>query len=105
MVYEVNENEKQAFLMYADTIIAECHKIRFEEGIPGSARYSNMEEKLTDQRQFYVLGYSDGREKMAKEILTIMKALQTAEQKYSEGIVNQLLNKIAGDKKWQVKRK
>lgn len=101
----MNEQEKQAFLTYADAIIAECHKVKFEEGIPGSARYSNMEQKLIEPRQFYALGHSDGREKMAKEILTIMKALQTAEQKYSDEIVKQSLSKIAGDKKWQVKRK
>lgn len=101
----MNENEKQAFLTYAETIIAECHKVRFEEGIPGSARYSNMDEKLTESRQFYVLGHSDGREKMAKEILTIIKALQTAENRYSDEIAKQSLLKIAGDKKWQVKKK
>ena len=101
----MNENEKQAFLTYADAIIAECHKIRFEEGIPGSARYSNMDEKLTESRQFYALGHSDGREKMAKEILTIIKALQTAENRYSYEIVKQSLLKIAGDKKWQIKKR
>jgi len=100
----VNEREKQAFLTYADAIIAECHKVRFEEGVPGSARYSNMEEKLTEPRQFYVLGHSDGREKMAKEILNIMKALQTVEQKYSDEIVKQSLTKIAKDPRWKLKK-
>ena len=101
----MNENEKQAFLTYADAIIEECHKVKFEEGIPGSARYSNMDEKLTESRQFYVLGHSDGREKMAKEILTIIKALQTAENRYSDEVVKQSLLKIAGDKRWQAKKK
>lgn len=101
----MNEKEKQAFLTYAEAIITECHKVRYEEGVPGSAKYSNMEQKLTEPRQFYVLGHSEGREKMAKEILTIIKALQTAENRYSDEIVKQSLLKIAGDKKWQIKKR
>ena len=86
------EDEKRAFLEYANAIIAECHKVKFEEGIPGSARYANMEEKLKDPLQFYILGHSDGREKMAKELLTVLNAISTAERKCSELIVEQLLD-------------
>lgn len=100
----MNEKEKQAFLTYADAIIAECHRVRFEEGIPGSARYSNMEEKLNDPRQFYVLGHSDGREKMAKELLLVVKTLQSAEEKLSIQVVEHLLMKISKDSRWKLKK-
>lgn len=101
----MNERERNAFLTYADIIIAECHRIRFEEGIPGSARYSNMDQKLKESRQFYVLGHGDGREKMAKELITILTALETAEEKICAGIVKQTLAKISGDIRWKPKKK
>jgi len=97
----VTEDEKRAFLEYANAIVAECHKVKFEEGIPGSARYANMVEKLKDPQQFYILGYSDGREKMAKELLTVLDAISTVERKYSELVVEKLLDRVSKDKRWR----
>lgn len=101
----MNENDKKSFLIYAEAILAECHKARFKNGISGSVKHSNMEEKIKEPEHFYVLGYTDGQEKIAKELLSILTILETIERKHIDGIVKHALLKIAGDKRWQVKKK
>lgn len=100
----MNEVEKKSFLTYAEAIIAESEKIRFEENVPASTNYFNMESMVKEPCQFYTVGYCEGRDKMAKELLTVMNALMTAEIMFCKGTVDEMLRKIAGDRRWKPRK-